>query len=158
MHYGRFWNILSGNCMDVKTSQMGCFTFQIIISTNQTVFKKFNKKCEICQICALNSLHKMFFLTQSYSRLCVLSYGISYMHLKSCWVTQKSLEQNPFSTFCLICPNSISKKNGEKIRTFALAYICTQNHLLLHLLIINNEGQLGVRVVQVKRHPGKLIL
>ena len=34
---------------------------------------------------------------------CVLSYGISYIHLKSCWLTQESLEHNPFSTFCLIC-------------------------------------------------------
>ena len=38
-------------------------------------------------------------------------------------------EQDPFSTFCLIYPNTISKKNGEKIRTFDLAYIRTQNEL-----------------------------
>ena len=25
IHYGRFWDILSGNCMDVKTSQMEFF-------------------------------------------------------------------------------------------------------------------------------------
>ena len=51
------------------------------------------------------------------------------MHLKSCLLTQESLEQDPFSTFCLIYPNTISKKNGEKIRTFDLAYIRTQNEL-----------------------------
>ena len=49
-----------------------------------------------------------------YSWLCVLSYDISYIHLKSCWLTKECLEHDPFSTFCLIWPNSISKKNGEK--------------------------------------------
>ena len=34
--FGIFW---SGNCMSVKTSEMGCFTFQIIISNQKTSFK-----------------------------------------------------------------------------------------------------------------------
>ena len=47
-----------------------------------------------------------------------LSYGISYIHLKSCWLTQESLEHDPFSTFGLICPNSICEKNLTKNRNF----------------------------------------
>ena len=34
-----FWDFWSGNCMGVKTSEMGCFTFQIIISSHKTSFK-----------------------------------------------------------------------------------------------------------------------
>ena len=49
MHYRGFWDIWSGNCMGVKTSEMGCFTFQIIISNHKTSFKKFQKKSEILQ-------------------------------------------------------------------------------------------------------------
>ena len=49
----------------------------------------------------------------------VLSYGISYIHLKSSWLTQDCLEDDSFSTFCLIWPNSISKKNGEKNLNFS---------------------------------------
>jgi hypothetical protein len=30
------------------------------------------------------------------------------------WLPQESLEHDPFSTFCLIYPNSISKENGKK--------------------------------------------
>ena len=51
----------------------------------------------------------------NYSQTCVLSYGISYIQLKSCWLTQEGLEHDPFSTFFLIWQNSISKENGEKI-------------------------------------------
>jgi hypothetical protein len=44
--------------------------------------------------------------------------GIPYIHLKSLWLQQESLEHDQFSTFCLIYPNSISKKNGEKNLNF----------------------------------------
>ena len=40
-----------------------------------------------------------------------LSYGISYIYLKSLWLPQENLEHGPFSTFCLIWQNSISKTN-----------------------------------------------
>ena len=60
----------------------------------------------------------IFFLKPSYNKMHVLSYGISHIHLKSCWLTHKSLEQNPFSTFILI--HRITEKKD-------LAYICTQN-------------------------------
>ena len=55
------------------------------------------------------------FFSPNYSWLCVLLYDISKIHLKSCWLTQECLKHVPFSIFCLIWPNSISKKNGEKI-------------------------------------------
>ena len=42
-------------------------------------------------------------------------YVISYIHLKSCWLKQESLELDPFSTFGLIGPNSISDRNLTKI-------------------------------------------
>ena len=48
----------------------------------------------------------------------LLWYGISYIHLKSCWLKQESLELDPFSTFGLIVPNSISERNLTKIQTF----------------------------------------
>ena len=38
-------------------------------------------------------------------------YHTYVIHLKSCWLPQESLEHNPFSTFCLIWPNSITKKS-----------------------------------------------
>ena len=40
-----------------------------------------------------------FFLKPSYSRIHLLSYGTSQIDLKSCWLTQDSLEQDPFSIF-----------------------------------------------------------
>ena len=43
-HYGQLWDFWPWNCMGVKTSEMGCFTFQIIISSHKTSFKKFQKK------------------------------------------------------------------------------------------------------------------
>ena len=59
-----------------------------------------------------NSNWNMFFAKIIWS--CVLSYGITLKDLKSCWLTQESFEQNPFSTFCLIWPNSISRQLRKK--------------------------------------------
>ena len=56
-----------------------------------------------------------FFMGLNYSWLLVLSYGISHIHLKSCGLTQESAEDDPFSTFCLIWTNSISRKVRKKI-------------------------------------------
>ena len=56
-----------------------------------------------------------FFMGLNYSWLLVLSYGISHIHLKSCGLTQESAEDDPFSTFCLIWTNSISRKARKKI-------------------------------------------
>jgi hypothetical protein len=41
LHNKGFWDFWSGNCMGVKTSKMGCFTFQIITSNHKTSFKEF---------------------------------------------------------------------------------------------------------------------
>jgi hypothetical protein len=51
-------------------------------------------------------------------------------HLKSCWLTQESLGHDPFSTFCLIWQNSISKENLKKNLNFCL---CTPLHPKLFL-------------------------
>ena len=45
--------------------------------------------------------------------MCVFSYGISYIHLQSYWLT--CLEHDPFSTFCLIWPNTTSRQVKKKI-------------------------------------------
>ena len=45
-HYRWFWDFWFRNCMGLKTSEMGCFTFQIIISNHKISFKKFHKKFE----------------------------------------------------------------------------------------------------------------
>ena len=50
----------------------------------------------------MNSGFWNFFFGPNYSWLYVLSYGISYIHLKSSRLTQECLEHGPFSTFCLI--------------------------------------------------------
>ena len=45
-HYRWFWDFWFGNCKGLKNGEMGCFTFQIIISNHKTSFKKFHKKFE----------------------------------------------------------------------------------------------------------------
>ena len=41
-HYRGFWDIWPGNCMGVKTSEMGCFTLSL--ATIKQVSKSFFKK------------------------------------------------------------------------------------------------------------------
>ena len=45
-HYRWFWDFWFGNCMGLKTSELGCFSFQIIISNHEISFKRFHKKFE----------------------------------------------------------------------------------------------------------------
>ena len=44
VHYRGFGDIWSGNCIGVKTSEMGCFNFPIILSNHKTSFKKTSLK------------------------------------------------------------------------------------------------------------------
>ena len=69
------------------------------------------------------------FLGPNYSWICLISLGIQYSPFKSCWLTQESLKHDPFSTFSLIDPNSIIKKNGKKSKLFQIGFgsKCFQN-------------------------------
>ena len=64
-----------------------------------------------------------------------ISYGISHIHSKSCWLTQERLEEDPFSTFFLVCLRSRS----------------TAAHTLLKRLLKNcNYSKSRIRPLRLK--------
>ena len=104
------YNISIWRCFNVATylEPTKIFIYFLPCSHNGW-FARFESK--ECQILILD--FDIFFYL-NYCWQCVLSYGVSYIHLKSCWLTQESLEHDPFSIFCLIWPNSISGQFRKK--------------------------------------------